>query len=430
MKNLILFLSTLLCIHHACANPSLDDNIKQHSVEFESLYKDIHQHPELGFQETRTATLLANKMRTLGFDVTERVGKTGLVAVYKNGAGPTVMVRTELDALPLEEKTGLLFASKFTSEVDGKTTYVAHSCGHDIHMAAWYGSAQVLLQNKDKWRGTLIFIAQPDEENLGGAISMINDGLYTRFPKPDYIFGAHVINSEIGSVSATPGYISSSSDNYAIKFIGRGGHGSSPNNAIDPIVIAADYVNSIQSIISREKNPDEFGVITVGSFQSGYAPNIIPDEAEIKLTIRSRTPDARKLMNQRIKEKAKIIASSHLAKEPHIRYLGGSAAVNNDGWLTNLVTNAIKKNTDLSVKNLPPMTGSEDFSEYTVDGIKGTFFFFGGYSKEQLASFKERGKSVPFNHSPEFAPDYKLAIPASIKIIVTSVLAVSQNDKG
>lgn len=427
MKKILLVVCILSYLPSSYAQYNLEQSIKQSSAELESLYRDLHQHPELGFQEMGTAALLASKMRGLGFEVTEHVGKTGVVAVYKNGEGPTVMVRTELDALPLEEKTGSPFASKVITKLDGKTTYVAHSCGHDIHMSAWYGSAQILLQNKDKWHGTLVFIAQPNEENLSGARAMIDDGLYSRFPKPDYVFGAHVTNDEVGIVSAAPGYVNSAADNYTITFLGKGGHGSNPSSAIDPIVIGADYVNSIQSIISREKDPDEFGVITVGSFQSGYTANIIPDQAELKLTLRSIKPEIRQLIKQRIQDKAKAIASSHLAKQPLISYNGGAASFYNDEKLTNLLTDAIKADTNLSVKKPLPVASSDDFSEYLRDGVKGVYLSYGGYSKQQLEAYKKNGQSVPHNHSPEFAPDYKLAIPVSIKTIVTSVLAVSQN---
>lgn len=429
MNRLITFLIMLFFTQNVNAAKGINEDIKLHMPELNNLYEDLHEHPELGYQEKRTSALLANKMRNLGFNVTEKVGKTGLVAVYKNGSGPTVMVRTELDALPLEEKTGLPFTSKVTTKLDGKSTYVSHSCGHDIHMAAWFGSAKILLQNKNKWHGTLVFIAQPSEEITSGALAMLNDGLYTRFPKPDYIFGAHVMNQEIGSFDAEKGYASSSIDNYAIKFIGKGGHGSSPNKAIDPILIGADYVNSIQSIVSREMDPNEFGVITIGSFQSGYAPNIIPEQSELKLALRSRKPEIRQFINKRVSEKADVIAVSHLAPKPEVKHLSGAAAVYNDEAVTKAVSEAITQNTDLKLQRYEKLTGSDDFSEYTIGGVKGVYFLFGGYSKEHLDAIKAKGETVPYNHSPKFAPDYKLAIPSSIKLIVTSVLTVSKTDK-
>ncbi len=249
----------------------------------ERIYKDIHAHPEVAFQETRTASLLAEKMRKLGFEVTEKVGKTGIVAIFRNGSGPTVLIRTELDALPMEEKTGLPYASRAKQIVDGEESFVAHSCGHDVHMAWWVGTAQTLLALRDQWHGTLMFIGQPAEERVVGAKAMLDDGLFTRFPKPDYGFAAHVTNQPVGIVVVKAGTATSAADTVEVIFHGRGGHGSMPSATIDPIVIGAHFVSDVQTIISREKDAGEFGVITVGSFQAGSVPNIIPDRAILKL---------------------------------------------------------------------------------------------------------------------------------------------------
>ena len=271
----------------------IDAGLDKAWPHLEALYKDIHQHPELAFQETATAAKLAKEMRDLGVEVTEHVGKTGIVAIYKNGPGPTVMVRTELDALPMEEKTGLPYASHATQMWEGKPTPVDHSCGHDIHMTAWLGAAQQLVALKSQWHGTLMFIGQPAEEAIGGAKAMIADGLFTRWPKPDVGFAQHVGNGPVGGVSYKPGVFNSAADSFEIAFAGRGAHGSRPQQSIDPVLEAARFVVDVQSVVSREKEPALFGVITVGAIQAGSAGNIIPDGALVRGTIRSYEPEVR-----------------------------------------------------------------------------------------------------------------------------------------
>ena len=228
---------------------------KQYPAQLDALYKDIHAHAEIAFQETRTASLLAGEMRKLGFEVTEHVGKTGIVAIYKNGAGPTVMVRTELDALPMEEKTGLPYASRVQQPLEGKPTFTDHSCGHDSHMTWWLGTAEALLAMKDQWHGTLEFVGQPAEETASGAQAMLEDGLFKRFPKPDVGFAAHVGPAAYGTVSIKQGVVTSASDAIVLTFNGRGAHGSMPNRSIDPVVMGAHFVTDVQTLISREKNP-------------------------------------------------------------------------------------------------------------------------------------------------------------------------------
>ena len=216
----------------------------------DAVYKDLHAHPEIAFQEVRTAGKLAGEMRKLGFQVTEKVGKTGVVAVYKNGAGPTVLVRTELDGLPMEEKTGLPYASRAKATSDGRESFVTHSCGHDIHMASWLGTARTLVELKSQWKGTLVFIGQPAEETVSGAKAMLDDGLFTRFPKPDYAFALHSWPLAHGTVGYNTGAVSSNSDAIEIVFKGRGGHGSAPDKAVDPIAIAARFIVDVQTVVS------------------------------------------------------------------------------------------------------------------------------------------------------------------------------------
>src|SRR5271168_3479099 len=270
---------------------AIDKSIEGDYPKLDALYKDIHAHPEVAFQEVETAARLAAEMRALGFEVTEKIGKTGLVAIYKNGEGPTILVRTELDALPMEEKTGLPYASHDKTDWNGQETFVDHSCGHDIHMASWVGTAKTLIGLKDRWHGTLMFIAQPAEETVSGAKAMIADGLFTRFKKPDFGCGLHDGPSAYGTLSYRVGVGSSNSDSLDRTFHGRGGHGAAPQRTIDPIMIAARFIVDVQSVISREKDPTEFGVLSIGAIHAGTAHNIIPDTVFLAGTIRSYKPE-------------------------------------------------------------------------------------------------------------------------------------------
>lgn len=288
---------------------TIDAQLDKAYPHLDALYKDIHEHPELGFQETATAAKLAAEMRALGFEVTEHVGGTGIVAIYRNGAGPMVLVRTELDALPMEEKTGLPYASHVVANWNGKPTPVDHSCGHDIHMAAWVGTAQALIAMKSSWHGTLMFVGQPAEETTGGARAMIADKLFERFGKPDLGFALHVGPGPAGEISYRPGVNSSNSDSLEIVFKGRGGHGSMPNLTVDPVMEAAHFVVDVQSVISREKDPFAFGVVSIGAVQAGSAGNIIPDSALVRGTIRSFDAGVREKMLDGIRRTANASAA-------------------------------------------------------------------------------------------------------------------------
>src|ERR1700729_3621213 len=272
---------------------SIETSIEADYPKLDALYKDIHAHPEVAFQEVKTAEKLAAEMRALGFEVTEKIGKTGLVAIYKNGEGPTILVRTELDALPMEEKTGLAYASHDKTDWNGQDTFVAHSCGHDIHMASWVGTAKTLLGLKDQWQGTLMFIAQPAEETVSGAKSMIADGLFTRFKKPDFGFALHDGPFAYGTLNYRTGIGSSNSDSLDLTFHGRGGHGAAPQRTVDPVMIAARFIGDVQSVISREKDPTEFGVFSIGAIHAGTAHTIIPDQFVLRGTIRPFKPEVR-----------------------------------------------------------------------------------------------------------------------------------------
>ncbi|HZF83205.1 MAG TPA: amidohydrolase [Burkholderiaceae bacterium] len=394
--------------------------------QLESIYKDIHANPELGFQETRTAAKLAAELRALGFEVTEGVGRTGVVALYRNGAGPTVMVRTELDALPMEEKTGLPYASKAKAQWNGRETFVAHSCGHDIHMASWVGTARTLLALKDQWQGTLMFIAQPSEETVSGAKAMVDDGLFKRFPKPDYAFALHTSPSPFGFVGYRAGPVTSASDSLEITFKGRGGHGSAPHATIDPIAIGAHFVSDVQTVVSREKDPAEFGVVTIGAFQAGTAGNIIPDAAKLSGTIRSYKPEVRTKLLDGIRRTALASAAMAGAPEPDVRLGADSstAAVNNNEAVVQRTVASLKAQFgDPKVVQVQPITASEDFSVFTDAGIPSMFFFVGVTDPKDVAeSMKKGGKPLPFNHSPYFAPVPEPSIKIGVQAMTTAVL--------
>jgi amidohydrolase len=393
--------------------------------ELETIYKDIHSHPEIAFAEVRTAGVLAADLRALGFEVTEKVGKTGVVALYRNGAGPTVMVRTELDALPMEEKTGLPYASQVKTTSNGRETFVAHSCGHDIHMASWIGAARVLVAMKDRWHGTLLFVAQPAEELTSGAKAMLADGLFTRFPKPDFAFALHTSPAPYGTVSYNVGAISSNSDGLVITFKGRGGHGSAPDKAIDPIAIAAHFITDVQTVISREKDPMEFGVVTIGAVQAGTVGNIIPDDATLRGTIRSYKPAVREKLLSGVRRTANAAAMMADAPAPDVSITEGGRAVINDEAVVNRTETILKAAFgDKNVQRTPPITASEDFSAFVNEGVPSMYFFVGVSDPQQVEeSTKPGGKPLPFNHSPFFAPVPEPSIKTSVEAMSLAVLS-------
>lgn len=405
----------------------IDVQVERHYPGVERLYQDLHAHPELAFEEVATAKKLAAALRELGFEVTEGVGKTGVVGVFRNGAGPTVMVRTELDALPMEEKTGLPFASKVKTSYQGKETFVAHSCGHDLHMASWVGTARTLVALKDRWKGTLLFVAQPAEEVLGGAKAMLTDGLFSRFPKPDVAFALHTWPMPVGAVGFNVGAVTSNSDAFEAVFAGRGAHGSAPDKAIDPVLIASRFVVDVQGVISREKDPFQFGVFSVGSIQGGTSGNIIPDSVSLRGTIRSYDPTVRAKMHDGIRRTAKAAAVMAGAPEPEIKIINGGDATINDAALVQRTEAALKVALAGPVLRLPPITPSEDFSEYVKAGVPGMFFLVGVHDAKTIeASRVPGGAPLPGNHSPFFAPAAEPSIKTSVKAMSVAVLTALQ----
>ena len=386
--------------------------------EARALYLDIHQNPELSAHEVQTAAKLAGRLRGLGYEVTEHVGGTGFVAILKNGVGPTVMLRTELDALPVEEKTGLAYASKVRTKDDaGHDVAVMHACGHDLHMAAIVGTATIMAQSKSTWHGTLMLIGQPAEEAIGGAKGMVDDGLFTRFPKPDVAVALHVSNAlRAGMVGIVPGVYNTNSDGLRITIYGKGGHGAAPHTAIDPIVIAARTILAWQTIPSREVKPGEMAVVTVGYIHAGTANNIIPDQAELGLTVRTRNAEVRKQVLEAIARIAKAEAEAGAApKPPSVDHFKSTDLVYNDPALAQRLKGALEA--AMGKDNVvigEPITASEDFSYFVQQGIPGFYFDLGGADPEKFAQAKAAGTMLPSNHSPLFAPDVDPALRTGI----------------
>jgi amidohydrolase len=410
---------------------TIETSFESDYPKLDALYKDIHAHPEIAFQEEKTAAKLAAEMRAIGFEVTEKVGKTGLVAIYRNGAGPTIMVRTELDALPMEEKTGLPYASRDKAIWHGRETFVTHSCGHDIHMASWVGTAKTLLALKDQWHGTLMFIAQPAEEEVAGAKAMLEDGLFTRFPKPDAGFALHDGAFTHGYVSYRVGVGSSTVNGLFVKFRGRGGHGAMPQTTIDPVMMASRFVVDVQSVVSREKDPTEFGLISIGAIHGGTAGNIIPDEALVVGTIRSFKAQVRDKMLAGIERTAKAVAAMADAPAPEIELGEGAKAVMNDPAVVGAAETVLKAAFGDKFNASPPGTASEDYSEYVNAGVPSMFFNIGVYDPERVAAARNGGPPLPGNHSPQFAPVPKPTIQTGVTAMTLAVLsAFDQRAKG
>ena len=391
-----------------------------------ALYLDLHENPELSSHEMQTAAKLASRWRSLGYEVTEHVGGTGVVALLKNGAGPTVMLRTELDALPVEEKTGLAYASKVKTKDDaGQDVPVMHACGHDLHMAAILGAAAIMAHSKDSWHGTLMLIGQPAEETIAGAKGMLDDGLLKRFPRPDVAVAMHVGNTLLaGQVGIVSGIYNTNADSLRITIHGKGGHGSAPHTAIDPIVIAARTILALQTIASRETKPGDMAVVTVGYIQAGTKNNIIPDQAELGLTVRTNKTEVRKRVLASIDRIAKAEAEAGGApRAPSVDRYEGTDLVYNDPALAHRLKATLEA--ALGKDNVvmeEPITASEDFSYFVEQGIPGFYFGLGGADPEKLAESRKSGVALPSLHSPLFAPVYAPAIKTGVTAMTAMAL--------
>ncbi|GIW96670.1 MAG: hippurate hydrolase [Pirellulaceae bacterium] len=388
-------------------------------------YVHLHQHPELSFHERETAQFLAKRWRTYGYDVTEQVGGWGVVGIMENGDGPTVMLRADMDALPVKEATGLPFASEkvFTGE-DGATVGVMHACGHDVHMANLLGVAKILAEHRDRWQGRLMLVGQPAEERGAGARAMLQDGLFDRFGRPDFAIALHCESeTETGKVALSPGFSLANVDSVDIIVRGRGGHGSRPETTVDPIVQAADLILDLQTIVSREIKPQEPAVITVGAIHGGTKHNVIGDACHLQLTVRSYSEEVRQQLLSAIRRKALAVAQSHRAPAPEILVSEGTPALRNDPELTARLTKVFSQVLGKdAVLPMPPVMGGEDFSRYGLAGVPIVMYRLGVVAPDRLQGYRQRGLQPPSLHSPQFYPDAEPALRTGMKTMTAAVL--------
>ena len=403
------------------------DGLDQIYPQLDALYIDLHKNPELSMKEERTSARMAEELRKLGYEVTAGVGGTGVVGVLSNGKGPTVLLRTELDALPVEEKTGLPYASNATGvNPQGQTVPVMHACGHDVHMAGWTGAAALLARMKDSWRGTVLMIAQPAEETVQGARAMIADGLFVRFPKPDFAVAVHDSSDlPAGRVYFVPGPAMASVDSVDVTIFGRGGHGAKPDTTVDPVVIAARTVLAFQTLVSREKDPLEPAVLTVGSIHGGTKYNIIPDEVKLQITLRTFNPEVRKLLLSGIERTAKTEAAAARApKEPVVKVSESQDSTYNDPPLTRRLAAVLAKQLGAeNVQEIRPEMVAEDFGEFgKAAGVPSVQLRVGAVEPSRYEASKKAGAPLPSLHSSGFAPDRERTIKAAATVLTFSAL--------
>lgn len=402
--------------------------------EIEKLYLDLHQSPELSYHEKATGEKIAKRLKDLGFKVKKEMGGFGVVGVFKNGSGKTVMIRTDTDGLPIVEQTGKPYASKvkFTRK-DGTQVGVMHGCGHDIHMSSFIGTAEQLIKHKDKWQGTLMMVAQPAEEVGAGAKAMLKEGLFSQIAKPDHILALHVnANLPAGKVALKPEYTMASVDSVDITVKGKGGHGAYPHTTVDPVVLASRIVLALQTITSRELSPLEPSVVTVGSIHGGSKHNVISDQVKLQLTLRSYNPEVRNAQIAAIKRiSSGIAASAGLEKANYpVVYVHEQESIPstyNDPAQTAFVTQAMKN--ALGEDNVLPtlaVMGGEDFGLFgrTEDKLPITLFWLGGVNPQAYAKAKASGSTLPSLHSSKFAPDYQRALPTGVKAMSNAAVAL------
>ena len=396
------------------------------------IYRDLHSHPELSFQETRSAAIMARAARDAGFEVTEKVGKTGIVAVMKNGEGPTVLIRADMDGLPVTEQTGLPFASKQRGvSTAGVESGIMHACGHDTHMTAWIETARLMAARKDEWSGTLVMVGQPAEEIGLGAVEMLNDGLYTRFPKPDYTLAFHdTPELPSGVVGAAKGWALANVDSVDILVKGVGGHGAYPQATKDPIVLASAIVMKLQTLASREIDPQDPVVVTVGSFHAGTKHNIISDHAKLELTVRSYSDETRAKLLNGIKRivKGEAIASGipeDLMPEVTVEDPYTRSTYNSPEFTQEAIDYLQTKMGNQRAQITPSVMGGEDFGEFRradEDNIKSVIFWVGGSPMDKIAAAKSGGAPLPSLHSPFWAPEADKVIGAGSQALTLTAL--------
>ena len=413
---------------------TIGEAVRADMPQLMTLYRDLHANPELSMQEVRSPAKLATELKKLGFSVTEKVGKTGVVAVMKNGTGPTLMIRADMDGLPVVEQTGLPFASKVRATArSGVETGVMHACGHDTHMTAFVGTARRLVAMKDQWTGTLVMILQPGEETGEGAKAMLYDGLYTRFPKPNAVIAFHDAAAlPAGQIGVTPGYALANVDSVDISVMGVGGHGAYPQTTKDPIVLASRIVTTLQTLVSRENDPSQPAVVTVGSFQAGAKHNIISDEAKLQLTVRSYTPEVRKLLLDGIRRIARgeaIAAGMPEDRMPIVTVrdeMYTPATFNTEKLATRTLALFQQHfGVERAIKT-PAVMGGEDFSRFWLadKNVESLIFWVGGTPVDKWKAAGGDQQKLPSLHSPFWAPDAEAVISTAAEAMTVAALDV------
>ena len=419
LKHLLLAGATAAgAVQAASLPPEFTAQLDKDYPTIEALYQDLHRNPELAFNEHQTAKKLAERVKALGFEVTTGVGGTGVVAILKNGPGPIAMLRTELDALPVQEKTGLAFASTATARnAAGETVPTMHACGHDVHMSAWYATAKLMADNRKAWSGTLMLVGQPAEEPLTGSAAMLKDGLFKRFPKPDYAISMHDEGTlPAGQVGWHAGHFRASADTVTITIHGQGGHGATPQETRDPVVMSARVVMALQTLISRENNPADPVVITVGSIHGGTQANIVPDQVKLLLTVRTFKPEVRqRVLASIVREVEGEAQAAGAPKKPQIDIVPGADSVYNDPELTARAVSAVQGALGAqNVVEMPAKMTSEDFANYGQAGVKAVLLHVGAVEPGKLAAARKAGKYPPGTHSPQWAPEFKPTVRSFI----------------
>jgi amidohydrolase len=403
------------------SDPFIDAQID----ELLGLYKHLHTHPELSFKEFETSKRVAEELKEVGAEVTSGVGKLGVVGVLRNGEGPTVLVRADMDALPVTEATGLPYASKVKVAAPGNSEVgVMHACGHDMHMTCLIGTARWLAGHKDRWKGTVVLIGQPAEEMIGGAHAMLEDGLYTRFPRPDFALALHVVSDQpTGSVAYTSGPALAGSTAVDVVIRGKGGHGAAPHDTVDPVVLAALAILDFQTIVSREVDPIQPAVVTVGSIHGGSKHNIIPDEVRLQLTLRAYRDEVTAQLIEGIKRRVAGLAQAHRAPEPSVEVSESTPpTVNTPGLVDRVVPALVKALGEANVKPVEPVMGAEDFGLYGRGGVPTFMFRLGVIPPSRIEQARAEKARLPSLHSPLFHPDPAPSIRTGVRAMTAAVL--------
>ena len=426
----LLTLSLLLAA--PAAAQAMDTQIKAELPSLMAIYDDLHAHPELSFMEVRSAAVMAREARAAGFEVTEKVGGHGIVAVLRNGPGPVVMIRADMDGLPVTEQTGLPGASKVRVVTEqGVETGVMHACGHDTHMTAWIGTARLMAASKDKWSGTLVMIGQPAEERGAGAVAMLKDGLFTRFPKPEYALAFHdAAQFPAGMLAYTPGFALANVDSVDIHVKGVGGHGAYPHTTKDPVVLASRIVGSLQTLVSRELDPQDAAVVTVGSFHAGTKHNIISDEAKLQLTVRSFSDETRKKMLdgiRRISRGEAIAAGMPDDRMPVVSVEEKEftpSTFNTPDFTLEMGAFLKERFGEARVRQVPAVMGGEDFGQFVRadPSIKSLIFWVGGVRQAEFDASVKEGRQLPSLHSPFWAPDAPVVVATATEAMTAMTL--------